>query len=227
MAWPSARYKTAANGGSWIPADMNGVQDQYIRSAGLQADDLETTAVQHTGLTTTAAAVGGAAVRRGKAIIATEETRTNVAYGLMTTPDRVQNVVLANDGLIFIAYHALWKESVNTAARAAIFIGANQLKMQGASGGAPIVQETGNAANAATYGTLHSYPFGVIGTGGAVADGSPVTTGQVLGSAAAVYPNVVPVFAAAGTYDISVQFNSSSGDSTVKERKLWVWTVGF
>ena len=35
------------------------------------------------------------------------------------------------------------------------------------------------------------------------------------------------VFAAAGTYDISVQFKASSGSVTVKNRKLWVWTMGF
>lgn len=37
----------------------------------------------------------------------------------------------------------------------------------------------------------------------------------------------VVLFAAAGTYDVSVQFKSSSGTVTAKERKLWVWTMGF
>ena len=42
MAWPSARFKTAGAGGSWTPTDMNGVQDQYIRAAGILNADLST-----------------------------------------------------------------------------------------------------------------------------------------------------------------------------------------
>jgi hypothetical protein len=34
----------------------------------------------------------------GKSIIATEETRTNVAYGTLTTPDVVTGIVLPTDG---------------------------------------------------------------------------------------------------------------------------------
>jgi hypothetical protein len=35
------------------------------------------------------------------------------------------------------------------------------------------------------------------------------------------------VFAAAGTYTVSVQFKSSSGSVTAKVRKLWVSTIGY
>ena len=40
MAWPSVRHKTAVAGGTWTPADMNAVQDQYLRPAGIVAGDL-------------------------------------------------------------------------------------------------------------------------------------------------------------------------------------------
>jgi hypothetical protein len=35
------------------------------------------------------------------------------------------------------------------------------------------------------------------------------------------------VFAAAGTYDVSVQFKASSGSITAKSRKLWVSSVDY
>ena len=45
MAWPSVRHKTAVAGGTWTPADMNAVQDQYIRTAGLTMADLGDTGI--------------------------------------------------------------------------------------------------------------------------------------------------------------------------------------
>lgn len=226
MAWPSARFKTASNGGSWVPADMNGVQDQYLRSAGLERDDLEQAITQQLGLTTTGSGHGGAAVRRGKSIIATEEARSNVAYGLLTTPDRVQSIVLPTDGLIVVGYQALWKNSVAGAASAAIFVGANQLKTQQET--APAVQAANMSVGNSTdrYVPLTTSALGLTTVNSsAAAYTSDVATGQILGlgqSSAVAY-----IFAAAGTYDVSVQFKATSGSVTAKERKLWVWTVGF
>src|SRR4051812_26149246 len=48
----------------------------------------------------------------GSSIIATEESRTNVAYGKLPTPDQVSGVVLPPNGLIVVVYQALWKSSV-------------------------------------------------------------------------------------------------------------------
>jgi surface-anchored protein len=33
------------------------------------------------------------------------------------------------------------------------------------------------------------------------------------------------IFAAAGTYKITVQFKASSGNVKVKERNLWAWII--
>jgi hypothetical protein len=242
MAWPSSRYKTAAAGGSWTHDDMNGVQDQYVRTAGVETDDLETEVTQALGLNTTASGHGGAAVRRGKSIIATEEARTDTAYGLLTTPDQVENVVMPTDGLIVVAYQALWKESVTGAARAAIFVGADQLKIAHNTA-TPATQAAARPSTA--YANLHTWGGGLASIDPA-ADTSQVTTGQVVGFHSQTPETSVNVeidgsevdgplfgagpcyiFAAAGTYDISVQFKASSGSVTAKERKLWVWTVGF
>lgn len=130
-------------------------------------------------------------VQRGALFIATEEVRTNTAYGLMTTADRIQGLVVANDGdLIYVRYHASWKNSVAGAGRAAIFIGNNQLQGPDKSSAVPVVQEAlGNNDTADRYNLL-----GTIGGGlhaarrftNSIETAYPaytgdVTTGQVMG----------------------------------------------
>lgn len=211
-----------------ITAVINGAIDSSnIANAGVSANNLSTALAQFLGITNVAN------TGRGKAIIATSEARTNTAYGTLTTPDQVTGIVLPTDGLIAIAYQALWQESVNGAASAAIFVGANQLKIQEFS--APAVQAANVVADAALWAPLSSMPSGLGGAGGTIgAPGwsSDVTTGQLVGSTTATPGNLPSggpcfIFAAAGTYTISVQFKSTSGSVTVKERKLWCWTMGF
>lgn len=178
-------------------------------------------------------------VRRGSSIIPTSEVRTNTAFGLMTTPDRVQSLVLPTAGLIHVAYQATWKESVDAAAAADIFVGANQLKTSRA--GAVLAPTTlaafiggGTADRFCSLATGHQ---GLLSNqGNAALPGNytgDVTTGQVVGGGTigAGIGNVrfgwVSIFAAAGTYDVSVQFKSTSGSVTVQDRKLWVRTEAF
>ena len=190
----------------------------------------------------------GGVVRRGKSIIATEESRTNTAYGTLTTPDQVSSVVLPTDGLLLIGYQALWKGGPNV--RAAIFLGANQLKIGMRGQTAPQTQAGAMDASALTteYAALHTTSMGLMSSDGMAGGGdqSQVTTGQVVGAfddrnandaameiggtveGVEATGGLVAVFAAAGTYTVSVQFKRlTSGAVTVKERKLWVWTMGF
>lgn len=191
-------------------------------------------------------------VRRGKSIVATEEARTNTAYGTLTTPDRVQNVVLPADGLIVVAYQAMMKSSSSGAGRAAIFLDSNQLKIAMSKTAAPVTQA------APTVGTNEYSPVATFAGGLVTADVSggaytaDVTTGQAVGvalgntgallqelngnlltivsvssSTSTSLAGSCVIFAAADTYDISVQFKASAGSVTAKERKLWVWTLGF
>jgi hypothetical protein len=163
----------------------------------------------------------GASVRRGKTNIATTEARSNVAYGVMTTPDRVSGLVLPSDGLIVVGFQATWQESVLGAGRGAIFIGANQLKYA-ISSGAPGVQEASVGGSSANLDLpVFTTGSGLTATAGSGNYTGDVTTGQILGQ------GFVVIFAAAGTYDVSVQFKASSGSVTVKNRKLWVSTIGF
>lgn len=159
-------------------------------------------------------------------IIATEETRENVAFGTLTTKDEITEVVLPTNGLIAIGYMAIVKKSSASAeaGRAAIFLGANQLKVSSTSA-APIVQEAANLAGTESFATL-----GTIGRGLRFASEgvgtSVVTTGQVLGQGEEGGSGFCYVFAAAGTYTVSVQYRATAGKITAKERKLWVGVLG-
>lgn len=152
-------------------------------------------------------------------VIATEESRTNTSFGTLTTADEIKSVVLAENGLILISYTAIIKSSVSGAGGVAIFIGSNQLKSPGIVA-APEVQEASTTGTSSTM---------FISRGGGLvnleAGTSYVTTGMTLG-AAGTSSGLCPVFAAAGTYDISVKYKATSGSVTAKERKLWVETRG-
>lgn len=99
-------------------------------------------------------------------------------------------------------------------------------------------------------GGLRSYSAPAFSTPGVASYSGDVTTGQVLGTQIIKYQDTdsadgaggapnrqttdyhssfspAIIFAAAGTYDISIQFLASSGTVTVENRKLWVWSVGF
>lgn len=176
---------------------------------------------------------------RGKCIVATEESRSSASYGTLTTPDQVSDVVLPADGLIFVAYQALWKYSAGgSPAQAAIFLGANQLKVQELNSTAPATQAATCQGSNNTYTALSTGAHGLVGKGGSSylnPSGNDVTTGQLVGVARdqsdpyaydSGYGACI-IFAAAGTYDVSVRFLAPTGSVTAKNRKLWVWTEGF
>jgi hypothetical protein len=186
----------------------------------------------------------------GKSIITATEARSNVAYGTLTTPDIVKSVVLPTDGLIGVLYQATWQESVNNAARAAIFLNSVQQQIAQTSGPANVAaSRASQGAGVNVDGSLFTAPTGLCGTDEAAAYAGDATTGQAVGwhpgnSAYLVRqeiggsivssptPNIGAagpcyIFATAGTYDVSVQFKASSGSVTAKNRKLWVWTQTF
>lgn len=219
------------------PENVNDVQanDEALRDAingQLDGDNLTTATRQVLGLS------DSSTVRRGKCVITSSESRSNAAYGLLSTPDQVANVVVPANGLVVVAYQAVWQESVNGAARAAIFVGANQLKFAGdRTNAAPVVQETSLSAGAGGVDKpLVAYAGGLNGIAGdATVYGGDVTTGQICGASVANAANsggtnglgVCRLFVAAGTYTISVQFKASSGSVTARNRTLLVWTEGF
>lgn len=228
-----------------------------VDPSGFPNNSLAWSVLKGTGVQAQLGVNDGTTVSRGKSIIAATEARTNTAYGTLTTPDKVASVVLPTDGLIFVAYQATWQESVGGAARAAIFIGSNQLQVahMKAAGTTPVpvTQAAATSAGGASLDfPLVSVPVGLVSVGTSTgAYSGDVTTGQAVGIVGGVgsrYLNyeidgtvrqatptadalpmggACSVFAAAGTYDVTVQFKASSGSVTAKNRKLWVWTVGF
>lgn len=156
--------------------------------------------------------------------VAAAQSTTATTYSAtnLTTPDRIQNVKLPPGGLIIVRYQAIWQNTVASNARAGLFLGANQIKRsQGAS--APTVMEVSGPAETNDDGIISTCGDGFNTQGGAGA-ATEVTTGQIImNNAAAGTGGATEIFAAAGTYDVSVQFkNNAAGTLTVKNRHLWV-----
>lgn len=165
-----------------------------------------------------------------KSIVAAEQSRTANSYDYLGTPDRVTGIVLPADALIIVGFQAQWKQVQAGEAVAAIFLGANQLKRQ-AGGSGPVVAESNSPLATGSYVPLASCPEGLKSSnanpGGG---GSDVTTGQLVGQAdTGDWFGLATIFAAAGTYEVGVKFKCTSGIGpvSVKERKLWVWTIAF
>lgn len=192
---------------------------------------------------------------RGSAVIATDESRTNVAYGLLTTPDRVQNVVVAAGQILCVAYQAEWASSAVQAGRAAIFIGSNQLRVPH-DNSVPEIEAAGDSS-AIVPGRrsfLTTCPIGLVSLinnvgdfartspmaiaalslnsssnfgAWAELDGTLVKIGDVTGNGQDAVGGVCMIDVDPGTYDVSVQFKASSGSVSARNRKLRVWTERF
>lgn len=169
-------------------------------------------------------------VVKGAVNIPTSETRSSSTYGTLTTPDQVSNIVLPANGLIAVWYQADWLQSGSNIAKAAIFLNSNQLRTT--DGGNP-VQEATDPNGTATPSGLGSAPKGLVGwdpPGGPI---GTVTTGVSVSSAnpTAWTPEFgggpCYIYAAAGTYTVSIQFKVSSGSVTASNRRLWVLALSF
>lgn len=159
---------------------------------------------------------------RGMANINISEVRTNTAYGVMPTPDQVTEIVLATNALIVVAYQATWQESVSGAGSAALFLNGVQLEEAGQN--ATVVAAVGSMGGTANESVpLSTSPVGLTSTTGGTGYPGDVTTGQIVG--VGVFGGPCYIFAAAGTYAVSVRFKSSSGSVTALNRQLWCWTM--
>jgi hypothetical protein len=226
-----------------VTAGASGTSWTVTRGGSLSAPDTCTPSTHPIGATIyhyltagalSAAGLGGL-LPWGHTNIATSEARTNAGYGTLTTPDQVVGVVLPTDGLVLVGYQAQWAESVAGAASANIFLGANGLKAATGNGGgsAPIDDAIGTAATS-TASVFAPLTTGVLGlysgvTQGGTTAAADVSTGQVVGYFGGPAGSGGPlwIFAAAGTYTVSVQYKATSGSVTAKNRHLWVATLAF
>ena len=155
-------------------------------------------------------------------IIAAEQATASTTFTKLATPDEV-SVALPTNGLLLIGYQAAWKSSTaGKKVSAAVFLGSNQLVIA-AGVSSPVAQEAAH-----TQGTLQSLSGTTVGlaTHESGTYGADATTGQIISPGAAVGGGLMAVFAAAGTYAVSVQFKVESGaEVKAVNRKLWAWVV--
>ncbi len=185
---------------------------------------------------------------RGATNIAASQSTASASYTTLGTPDQVTGIVLPTNGLIRVWYQA---QCTSTAAsNAAIFLGSNQLQVMGNDGTTHGPITTSTVINNTLAQALFSYPLGLIASNSGSTYTADATTGQAVGffnqggAIAGVQAgantgqtfsfatNVIAfggpcdIFAAAGTYTVSVQFKST-GTVTALNRKLWVQAVSF
>lgn len=169
-------------------------------------------------------AAGSGLRSRGKAIISAEQGTASSSYTLLGTPDRVENLVLPTDGLIFVNYRALAGGSLS--GKAALFLNDNQVLIP-ALGQAPGAAEVAIQSN--YYGWLQTDTGPVDGLGnrpGLIYSGG--ANGTVDGGGTGLNLTGVAVLEAnAGTYSVSVRFKTASGNLFAKDRKLRAWTQAF
>lgn len=195
-----------------------------------------------TAAVSASAGVNATATVKGVTVNAGPGTRTNVAYGALNdAADQVTGIVLPANALLVVRYQATWQESVSGAARAAIFIGANQQKVALGTAPVTIAAATNSGAPAVPF-PLATNPYGLASSNGSSAVYSgDVTTGQAVGITGGLAHDesgsiVAPLISAgpceifglpAGTYTVSVQFKASSGGVTAFNRRLWVQALSF
>lgn len=150
-------------------------------------------------------------------VIATEESRTNVAFGTLTTPDEISGVVVPTNGILFVGYLAAVKSSVASAGSIALFIGSNQATESSGSLSTTSTEGTGFSAFQTYSGPAKGGAEQGLGRFGAAS----FNTTSMLGAGMAEFVGL-----AAGTYAISVKFKASSGSITAKQRRLTCFVLG-
>lgn len=213
---------------SYPNANINDVLQCFLDlssllQTGLSANNFTPALNGQLGLTDASGQVG-----RGKTNIAAAESTGSGTPVALGTPDKVTGVDLPTDGLIVVAYQAIWQNSVASTGRAGIFLGATQVKI-GQAGGVPLAQNASGPSTTSQDETLGSTPLGLVGNNGGGGGSSEVSTGQIVANnGGAGQGGPAYIFASAGTYDVSVLFWCAGGGTvTAKARHLWVWTVGF
>lgn len=147
--------------------------------------------------------------------IAKEETRESATFGTLPTADLIKEVKVGEKGLLRIGYSARFKSSVSGAGKAAIFLGANQLKLYTTEPKVQMVSTVGT-----TFRHLSTSWGGLTTSTSGEATGADVTTGQLI--SASIEGGMAELWVAPGTYEVSVQYKATSGSATGKERRLWV-----
>jgi len=191
---------------------------------------------------------------RGSSIVSTAQATSSAAYTTLATPDQVSNVNLPTGGLIEVAYQARWTMTSAGSSQAAVFLGANQTQIQGFDGSTrgPLATAAYNLQTSAQV--LYSWGGGLASSNSAALYTADASTGQGIGyqnvngamglllGAASVFfggglndtagvsavaqSGPMWIFADAGTYTVSIKFQTSN-TITVQDRRLYVKVLPF
>lgn len=178
---------------------------------------------------------------KGKSIISAQQgvdhTTGPAGFVYLGTPDRVQNIVLPTDGLIFVLFQAEFRfgrDGITGTPQSSVglYLGSN------------VPGQADNVANAANYvvwggtsGTaIGSALWSALSIGNKGVNVQAPSSGNYShnanGQAVGDKTNgggPLALFAPAGTYEVGVKFDASATNASLqaKNRKLWVWTMEF
>ena len=201
---------TLANllGAAAVPASSTVVGYVLVpaNASSIVTADIASVAAQATSFLPPAVAGAG---RGGAVNIAGAQSTASATFTTLTTPDQVTGVVLPANGLIAVAYDAIWSSTTGTG-QAQIYLGGTPVSLPNAIMG-------GSAST--NYRLYVNGASGLTGTavGGYTGLGSGTPTG-----------GFIWIPATAGTYTVSVQFEATGGGTiTASSRHLWVQALSF
>lgn len=180
---------------------------------------------------------------RGASNVATEQGTASSTYTLLATPDRVQNLILPTDGMIMVWAHVGIRRA-SSQGRVGLFLNNEQVRATPPVQGPNLFEEV--VLTDSFFGTSDRYistagrlyapqsgfdsddAYAPATTGhrlgfGQVSTGDPALQGEAVGGAP------ICIFAAAGTYDVSLRFRRTGGSGNLSafNRRLWAWAVRF
>src|ERR1700756_5006204 len=94
---------------------------QTVVNGNLDASNISATLAQSAGVNQ------GGLTTKGAVSIGASQSTSSTSYTTLSTPDQVAGVTLPTNGLIAVWYQAAWSESAPNVARAALFVGSNQV----------------------------------------------------------------------------------------------------
>lgn len=177
---------------------------------------------------------------KGKSIISAQQGEDHTGAGAFTylgTPDRVQNIVLPTDGLIFVLFQAEFRfgrDGITGTPQSSVglYLGSNlpgQADNVANAASSVVWRGTSNVAiGSALWSALSIGNRGVNVQAPSSGNYSHNANGQAVGDKTNG-GGPLALFAPAGTYEVGVKFDASATNASLqaKNRKLWVWTMEF
>lgn len=181
---------------------------------------------------------------KGKSIISAEQSITSTSASLAGTPDIIEDLVLPTDGLLMVGVHLQMRVTDGSSPGSGftrLYLNENIVHIADGTILSVVKAElnTTDPNVDGLYKDVHSFGGGLhVAKGFSSNVVAPITTGQVIGGRKSssfetddtvMVGGLLAIFAAAGTYDLSLRYGGPGfgGNVSVKNRKLWAWTMPF